>query len=162
MAVTEEQMQKLAATGRIGPYEKEYLLKDGSRRWMLFAGRDLGDGTTAEYCLDITARKRAETALHASETRLQSAIDLVGLSPYTWDPATGALEWDARLKAMWGLPPSAHVDHGIWLSAIHPHDRRRVEDAVGRCTDPAGDGVYHVEYRVIGIEDKVERWISTY
>src|SRR3954447_21162435 len=81
MAVTEEQMQKLAATGRIGPYEKEYLLKDGSRRWMLFAGRDLGDGTTAEYCLDITARKQAEAALHASEARLQSAIDLVSLSP---------------------------------------------------------------------------------
>jgi PAS domain S-box-containing protein len=31
-----------------------------------------------------------------------------------------------------------------------------------RCTDPAGDGVYHIEYRVIGIEDSVERWVSTY
>ena len=35
-------LEALAATGRFGPYEKEYLLKDGSRRWMLFAGRDLG------------------------------------------------------------------------------------------------------------------------
>src|SRR3954447_6029332 len=155
MAVTEEQMQKLAATGRIGPYEKEYLLKDGSRRWMLLAGRDLGDGTTAEYCLDITARKQAETVLHASEIRLQSAIDLVGLSPYTWDPATGALEWDARLKAMWGLPPDARVDHDVFLSAIHPEDRPRVEAAIARCTDPAGDGVYALEYRVIGIGDGV-------
>jgi PAS domain S-box-containing protein len=57
---SEEQMSKLAATGRIGPYEKEYFLKDGSRSWMLFAGADLGDGTIVKYCIDIGARKRAE------------------------------------------------------------------------------------------------------
>ncbi|MFC0373477.1 ATP-binding protein, partial [Methylobacterium isbiliense] len=112
----------------------------------------------------VLARMRRATAarLRRSEARLHAAIDLVGLSPYTWDPATGALEWDARLKAMWGLAPDAHVDHGVWLSAIHLDDRPQVEEAVARCTDPAGDGVYHVEYRVIGIEDSVERWVSTY
>lgn len=57
-----EQLEKLAATGRIGPYEKEYFHKDGSRSWMLFAGRDLGDGTISEYCIDISERKRAEAA----------------------------------------------------------------------------------------------------
>jgi PAS domain S-box-containing protein len=60
IAESEEQMRKVEATGRIGPYEKEYLLKDGSRCWMLFAGADLGDGTLVEYCIDISARKRAE------------------------------------------------------------------------------------------------------
>lgn len=107
-------------------------------------------------------RRAAAARRHRSEARLQAAIDLVSLSPYSWDPATGALEWDARLKAMWGLPPDAYVDHDVWLSAIHPDDRPQVEDAVTRCTDPAGDGVYQVEYRVIGIEDAVERWVSTY
>ncbi|MGD9509072.1 MAG: GAF domain-containing protein, partial [Geminicoccaceae bacterium] len=34
---------------------------------MLLAGRDLGDGTIAEFCIDITDRKRAEAALRASE-----------------------------------------------------------------------------------------------
>jgi PAS domain S-box-containing protein len=107
-------------------------------------------------------RRTAAARVRRSEARLQAAIDLVGLSPYSWDPATGALEWDARLKAMWGLPPDAHVDQDVWWSAIHPEDRPLVEEAVGRCIDPAGDGVYHVEYRAIGIEDSVERWVSTY
>jgi PAS domain S-box-containing protein len=31
-AVSERQLERLAATGRIGPYEKEYLLADGTRR----------------------------------------------------------------------------------------------------------------------------------
>jgi PAS domain S-box-containing protein len=60
VAVSEQQMVRLAATGLIGPYEKEYLLKNGTRRWMLFAGRDLGDGTISEFCIDITDLKHAE------------------------------------------------------------------------------------------------------
>src|SRR5262249_39784354 len=42
---SEQQMVKLAETGLIGPYEKEYFRKDGSRLWMLFVGASLGDGT---------------------------------------------------------------------------------------------------------------------
>lgn len=60
VAVSEEQMQKLAETGHIGPYEKEYILKDGSRSWMMFAGRQLDRGSVVEYCIDISDRKHAE------------------------------------------------------------------------------------------------------
>ncbi|MPR10739.1 PAS domain-containing protein [Microvirga tunisiensis] len=111
---------------------------------------------------DRTELEQRTKALHASETRLQAAIDLVGLSPYTWDPATGALGWDARLKAMWGLPPDAHVDEELFLSGIHPEDRPRVEAAIAQCSDPAGPSIYAIEYRVIGLEDGVERWVSTH
>src|SRR3954454_18270290 len=76
-------------------------------------------------------------------------------------PVTGALEWDARLKGMWGLSPDAHVDENIWRSAIHPDDQTRVAEEVERCIDPKRDGTYAIEYRVIGIEDRVERWVST-
>jgi PAS domain S-box-containing protein len=58
--ISEAQMQKLAETGRIGPYEKEYILKDGSYSWMMFAGRQLDDRTLVEYCIDISDRKHAE------------------------------------------------------------------------------------------------------
>ncbi|HEY0333518.1 MAG TPA: PAS domain S-box protein, partial [Stenotrophomonas sp.] len=69
---------------------------------------------------------------------------------------------DARLKALWGLPPEAHVDHTVWLSGMHPEDRPRVEAAAAAAIDPAGDGLYTIEYRVIGINDGVERWVSTH
>jgi len=111
---------------------------------------------------DISAHKGAEARLRASEIRLQAAIDLVDLSTYSWDPHTGTLDWGACLKALWGLPPDAPVDERVWLSAIHPDDRPRVEAAVARCKDPTGDGVYHIKYRVIGIHDGIERWVSTH
>jgi PAS domain S-box-containing protein len=44
---------------------------------------------------------------------------------------------------------------------VHPDDLARVEAAVQRCADPRGDGVYDIEYRVIGKTDRVERWIAT-
>lgn len=65
--LSEEQINRFRETGRIGPYEQEYFRKDGTRRWMLLAGRDLGDGTLGEYAIDITDRKRAEEALVRNE-----------------------------------------------------------------------------------------------
>jgi hypothetical protein len=60
-------MEKFFHTGRIAPYEKEFFCKDGTRRWFLFAGRDMGDGTICEHCIDITERKRVEQALQAAD-----------------------------------------------------------------------------------------------
>jgi PAS domain S-box-containing protein len=67
--VTGEQLRKLASTGRLGPYEKESFRKDGSRFWMMIAGASLGDGTSVEFCLDVTSRKRAEHALVEGDRR---------------------------------------------------------------------------------------------
>jgi PAS domain S-box-containing protein len=75
---SEEQFKKATATGRIGPYEKEYFCKDGSRRWFLFAGREMGDGTICEHCVDITERKRAEQALLEADKRKDEFLALLG------------------------------------------------------------------------------------
>ena len=94
------------------------------------------------------------------QKRLQAAVDLVGLGLYAWDPQTNALEGDARTRAIWGLPPDAPVDYETWRRHIHPDDLARVDAAVAKCIDPGGDGVYEIEYRVIGW-DGVERWVAT-
>jgi PAS domain S-box-containing protein len=104
-------------------------------------------------------REKAERG--RAEARLTAAVDLVGLGLYSWNPRTNALEWDARVKAMWGLPPEADVDYGIWRAAVHSDDLSRVEAAVAKCVDPQCEGLYDVEYRVIGISDGVERWVAT-
>lgn len=96
------------------------------------------------------------------EARLGAIRDLLGVSPYSWNPQTGALEWDDRLRAMWGLPPGAAVDDDTFRAGVHSEDWPRVEAAIARCVDPDGDGVYALEYRVIGIDDGVERWVQTY
>ena len=106
-------------------------------------------------------RDRAEWALRESEARLQAAVDLVRLGRYAWNPQTNELQWDDTLRAMWGLAAGAPVDYEVWRAGVHPDDLVRVEAAIQRCADPRSDGVYDIEYRVIGKTDGVERWIAT-
>ncbi len=76
-AASRTQLERLAASGRIGPYEKEYLSKDGTRRWMLFVGAALGDGTIVEYVVDISTRKQAEQAQRESEERYRTLFESI-------------------------------------------------------------------------------------
>ncbi|MFC0406715.1 PAS domain S-box protein [Roseomonas elaeocarpi] len=110
---------------------------------------------------DTTERRAMEEALKKNETRLRAATELVGLGIYSWNPVTGVLDWDDRLRAMWGLPSNVPVDTAVFEAGIHPDDLARVQDAIAACADPAGDGHYNIEYRVIGRDDGVTRHIAT-
>lgn len=110
---------------------------------------------------DTSERRAFEEALRKSEARLRAATELVGLGIYSWDPVTDRLEWDDRLRAMWGLLPDALVDIETYEAGIHPDDLPRVQTAIAACVDPAGDGRYGIEYRVVGRDDRVTRHIAT-
>src|ERR1700730_10267782 len=163
VAVRVERAKAALKKGTEYQIEQRVIRADGEVRWMLSRGRaKLGDpNCMIGVSFDITDRKRMDEALHRSEGRLQSAVDLLGLGLYAWDPQTNALDWDPRLKAMWGLPPDAHIDYGLWRDRVHPDDLARVEAAIATCVDPNGDGVYFIEYRVNGM-DGMERWVATH
>lgn len=110
---------------------------------------------------DTTERRAFEDELERAAERLRAAGDLVGLGIYSWDPATSALDWDDRLRTMWGLPADTPVDMAVYEAGIHPDDLPRVRAAIAACADPSGDGRYNVEYRVIGRDDGITRHIST-
>ncbi len=109
------------------------------------------------------ARRRAELAeleLRAGEARVRLALDSAGLGTFDYNPTTGALRWDTKSRALFGLPPNAPVSYSLFISGIDPEDRARVDAAHKRALDPYGDGDFDIEYRTIGIEDGVERWVA--
>jgi PAS domain S-box-containing protein len=71
--VSQAEIRKFQASGRIGPYEKEYFRKDGTRQWLLFSGSSLGHNRCVEFCIDISDRKKAEEALRARTAELTRA-----------------------------------------------------------------------------------------
>ena len=92
--------------------------------------------------------------------RLELALNSGSIGVHEWHPQTNELIWDDRVRAQWGLSPAAPIDHRVFLQAIHPDDRLRIEAALNRTLDPMSDGQYQAEFRVIGVEDHVERWIE--
>jgi PAS domain S-box-containing protein len=150
-----------------GGYDLEYRvigIEDGIERWVRASGRPFHERGKAKAfvgaVLDITEQKRTEWALRENHARLQAAVELVKLGLYSWDPATNELAWDATVKAMWGISPDAAVDWEVVRTRINPEDLPRVDAAIAACIRPEGDGIYDIEYRVIG-QDGLERWIAT-
>ncbi|WP_288936325.1 PAS domain S-box protein [uncultured Sphingomonas sp.] len=92
-----------------------------------------GDGTVelvVGVSRDTSERRAIEEEVRRTAARLRAATDLVGLGIYAWDPAANTLEWDERVRAMWGLPPDAPVDQTVFEAGIHPDDRARVREAI--------------------------------
>ncbi|KEQ52138.1 response regulator [Sphingobium chlorophenolicum] len=96
-----------------------------------------------------------------SESRLRLATAAANIGIWDFYPASAVLRWDERCKAMFGLPVDAPVSYeGSFLAGIHPDDRERADAAVMSALEPGGDGLFDIEYRTIGIEDGIERWIA--
>jgi PAS domain S-box-containing protein len=137
-------------------------------------GRDVTEPARTEQTLDISdpvsgrraaadseeRYRRLFESLHASEERLRLAKAAAGLGIHDYDVATGAIGWDARTRAIWGVGEHEPISFELWLSGVHPADREAAQAAVKRATDPSGDGVYLVEYRVINRNDGLTRWVE--
>jgi len=103
----------------------------------------------------------AREALCESEDRLRLAVEAAAIGAWDFNPVTGELRWDERCKALFGLSADAPVTYeGAFLAGLHPDDRERVDRAVQAAISPGGFPYYDIEFRTIGIEDGVERWIA--
>lgn len=152
VSASEEQMISLARTGRLGPYEKQYILADGSRRWMLFAGRDLGDGTIAEYCIDVTSARQSAEALRESEARYRSLILASNQVLYRHNA-----DWSEMRQLTGGgfLADTAEPDPNWFTKYIHPDDQAAVWEKIQ--TAIKTKSLFELEHRVIR-EDGTLGW----
>ena len=99
---------------------------------------------------DTTERHAFEEALKTSEARLRAATELVGLGVYSGIRSSArsiGTSGCVRCGACRRTRPSISA---CYEAGIHPDDLARVRDAIVSCADPAGDGRYNIEYRVIG------------
>lgn len=132
----------------------DYLLKDNLTRLQPAVSREIADAEIRR------ARRMAESALRESEERLALAVDATQLGIFDFHPRTGALSWSQFGKAHFGLEPDARVSMQQLWTAIHADDRPRIKALLEGAFHAGHDGYHAAEYRVIGIGDGVERWLS--
>jgi PAS domain S-box-containing protein len=109
---------------------------------------------------DITERKQVEAAGRQAQERLQLALDAAHLGTFLWYPAEDRAEADARMLALFGLPPDGTLLLKSGLPALlHRDDRAPYAAALARALDPAGAGQLQTEVRIV-LPDGAERWLA--
>ena len=72
-------------------------------------------------------------ALARTQSRLVEAQELSQIGSWEWDVARDVVTWSDELYRIYGVDPADHeATFGGYLALVHPDDRERVEQHVGR------------------------------
>ncbi len=123
---------------------------------------ELGD-LVASRTRELEAANRAlqaESALRESEARLRLATEAAEVGFWDVDLLGDRLVWPARVKEMFGISAEVPVSMRDFYEGLHPDDRETTAKAFAAACDPQTRPVYDVEYRTVGKEDGVVRWVA--
>ncbi len=78
---------------------------------------------------DITEQRMAQTLLSEIELRLRENEALAHVGSWSWDVASGAVQWSEELHALSGVDPlDFEGTYGAHLAAVDAMDRERVDE----------------------------------
>jgi len=129
--------------GRATLGERRMRRKDGALVLVEVSATMLDDGRMQAIVRDITARKRTEEALRASEASLAEAQRLAHVGDWWRDAVTGEAHWSAELCRIHGVAPGK-ADLGEQLPALtHPEDRATVTAWMGEVLAGTSSRIEH-------------------
>lgn len=125
-----------------------------------FDAAGLVDGILA-IGVDVTEHLRMAEVLEFREEQLRLATEAGEVGFWDVDPALDQLYWPPLVRGMFGIfsdrPISLQRD---FQEGLHPADRDATLQAYAAATDPQRRAPYDVEFRTIGREDGVVRWVA--
>lgn len=113
-------------------------------------------GAIASAVAQCVERKRAESALKASEERLRLMIDNAQHGLWEWDISTGAEQLDERWYRILGYRPGEVLPtYQMWERTIHPDDKAPVLALLQQHLD-GQTSLFDVDYRA---RTKTGEWV---
>ena len=102
------------------------IYKDGDlAEWRENFVYKLPSGEIVAVFTDETTRVKAEDALRRSEKQASAALEAARAFTFSYDIASGKIEWAGSIEEITGYTPEefAHVDIEGWAEKIHPDER---------------------------------------
>lgn len=108
---------------------------------MLFTGRLM-----AERQRNICALNQSKDQLQELSHRLKIALDTSEIGIWELDIESGKLQWDGRMKELYGIGNSMREIYDDWKNTLHPDDMERAEEEFAEAR--ASGGAYNSEFRI--------------
>lgn len=99
-------------------------------------------------------------AILSADERLRLATEAADIGWWEVEEGHGRLLWSPRVQAMFGISADVAVTMDDFYNGLHPDDRDRVAAVYDRAADPELRALYDVDYRTVGKEDGVVRWVA--
>jgi PAS domain S-box-containing protein len=112
------------------------------------------------WVVEITERKRAEEALHASEQRMQLAMSIAHAGTWDYDYASGKSYWSTEHFLLLGYPPAPDgiASFAMWQDLIVPEDAQRVQAEWDQAIRT--HSIYRSEHRLRRADNGQIVWVS--
>jgi two-component system sensor histidine kinase/response regulator len=146
-----------------GQWEKRFIHADGHTVWARVSVSALRYSDGAPRLMiaqveDISARRRIEQELRASEQRLALAQRAAGVGTWDWNVTTDVIFWAAETEEIYGLPPGGFAGrYENWSRTVHPDDLPIAEAGLRHTVETHTD--WHQDFRITRA-DGAERWIA--
>lgn len=109
--------------------------------------------------IDITAQKKHETEILASEERLRMAVTTVEVGSWEYNPGTGIVHCDARTRELFGFEPNEWIDITRVLDTIAEPDRLRIIQEVKHALEPDMKGNFDITCSMVNQSTGRKRYI---
>lgn len=122
-----------------------------------------------DVSVDVTEQVLSQKKIEESKENLSTALEQLRLSKeaaelgtFDMDLKSNTMHWDERCRILFGISHQEAVSFDKdFIPSLHPDDRQRILEVIDKAfIKEKGNGDYDVEYRTIGAEDKVERWVK--
>ena len=141
----QEQLENLKKYKKYGPYEKEYMHKNGHMVKVVLNGTIIEDENGVNYIYstvsDITNSKKSEEVLNKAQ-------EMANIGHWYLDLVTGELSWSDETYRIFGLKPQEfEATYDAFVERIYEDDRDAVNGAYAGSLET--NEPYQIEHRVI-------------